>query len=308
MALLVPSTGQGDAAVTEILTPEMEAMRQELRRRLIAARGSTYTYRNPTDVASRSVSINMGGSGAGSSPNEPGDSGAGGLGGGNGTDGGGTPIDTSGAGGGGANPFLQPNRPNGTTPGTGTTDFSNRQEAIDFFNKPIGSVSQATLANALPSLFRWLGRAAGFITGVPIVGGSIGKWIGNKAMDEIYENFTFQSPVDTRGPIDNLFNPSNNLPNSPIDVVNGGSGYGVLGNLPQPGAVDDGTLGKKYGMPGAVMPAAGQPALYQPSHDNIGFNGRATRLASRLSRQSSTSGGNSGSSKGATLIPTTDDD
>jgi len=50
---LVPSTGQGDAAITELLPADLEAKRQLLRQKLIAARGSTYTYKDPDAVASR---------------------------------------------------------------------------------------------------------------------------------------------------------------------------------------------------------------------------------------------------------------
>ena len=54
MAILVTeNTGKGDEKIKELLSPEMEAGRMALRRQLIAARGSSYTYKDPDTVAQR---------------------------------------------------------------------------------------------------------------------------------------------------------------------------------------------------------------------------------------------------------------
>ena len=95
MPILGPNTGTGDPAITDLLTAEEEAERQALRQRLIAARGSTYTYKDPDGVAGRAggsiddrgtITLNMGsafgsttnlgegvgeGSAAGTVPNAP---------------------------------------------------------------------------------------------------------------------------------------------------------------------------------------------------------------------------------------------
>ena len=53
MPLINDNTGTGDAAIKNIISPELEAKRMELRRKLIAARGSSYTYKDPDGVAGR---------------------------------------------------------------------------------------------------------------------------------------------------------------------------------------------------------------------------------------------------------------
>ena len=50
---VTPEAGKGDKAITSLLTPAQEEFRQNLRKRLIAARGSTYIYKDPDVVAGR---------------------------------------------------------------------------------------------------------------------------------------------------------------------------------------------------------------------------------------------------------------
>jgi len=50
---ITTKAGQGDVAITDIVSPSLEAFRQALRKRLIASRGSTYTYRDPDATAGR---------------------------------------------------------------------------------------------------------------------------------------------------------------------------------------------------------------------------------------------------------------
>lgn len=63
--------GKGaEAAAAQYLDPSKEAWRQALRQRLAAARGSTYTYKDPNKIAGnpndpRSININMGGGAGG---------------------------------------------------------------------------------------------------------------------------------------------------------------------------------------------------------------------------------------------------
>jgi hypothetical protein len=69
MPILGNDLGKGDTSITDLLTPSEEEFRQELRSRLMAARGRTYTYTNPDDAATRAggniddkgtITINMG--------------------------------------------------------------------------------------------------------------------------------------------------------------------------------------------------------------------------------------------------------
>lgn len=53
MAILDAELGKGDKTVAEIISPALEDWRMGVRRKLVAARGSTYTYKNPDDTASR---------------------------------------------------------------------------------------------------------------------------------------------------------------------------------------------------------------------------------------------------------------
>jgi len=71
------SLGTGDQAVSEMLSPEDEAFRQALRAKLVAARGHTYTYKNPERIMIRlggggGVPSPGGGDGSGGSSYDPG--------------------------------------------------------------------------------------------------------------------------------------------------------------------------------------------------------------------------------------------
>ena len=170
-----------------------------------------------------------------------------------------------------------------------------------FGQKDIGSLPALEALEKLP----WLGKAMGWLSGIPILGGLIGKKGGEWAFNKFFDQKVWMSPTDPENPyrsdsdvsrdLNNLFNPDQYLPNSnnnySTNPVDGSyTSYGTSGvtgdvapaydpsKLLQPG----GNPNERGGlMPGYTGPEYGNQNFSDGGNNSITGNGRynyATRI------------------------------